>query len=97
MRRSILELDVKGLSILMNSRFLFGDVWTHYKTSPLRNLCLKLCHVYIPKWRPWQQCCFIVARDLLQRPPLWNINMTQFKTKVPEWRCFVVCGGVWCW
>ncbi len=27
----------------------------------------------------------------LPRPPLLNINMTQFKTKVPEWRCFVVC------
>ncbi len=27
----------------------------------------------------------------MQRPPLRNINMTRFKTKVPEWRCFVVC------
>ena len=31
---------------------------------------------------------------LLPRPPLRNINMTQFKTKIPEWRCFVVwCGN----
>ncbi len=29
----------------------------------------------------------------MPRPPLRNINMTQFKTKVPEWRCFVVCEG----
>ena len=25
---------------------------THYKTPPLPNLCLKLCHVYVPEWRP---------------------------------------------
>ncbi len=30
----------------------------------------------------------------LPRPPLRNINMTQFKTKVPEWRCFVVWSSV---
>ncbi len=36
------------------------------------------------------------AWQLLPRPPLRNINMTQFKTKVLEWRCFVVCKSV-CW
>ncbi len=24
---------------------------THYKTHPLWNLCLKLCHIYVPDWR----------------------------------------------
>ncbi len=32
-------------------------------------------------------------KKLLLRPPLQNINITQFKTKVPEWRYFVVCNG----
>ncbi len=31
---------------------------THYKTPPLRNLCLKLCHVYVPEWRPRQPLFF---------------------------------------
>ncbi len=30
-------------------------------------------------------------KTLLLRPPLRNINMTQFNTKIPEWKCFVVC------
>ena len=28
---------------------------SHYKTPPLLNLCLKLCHVYVPGWRPRQR------------------------------------------
>ncbi len=31
---------------------------SHYKTPPLRNLCLKLCHVYVPEWRPRQPLFF---------------------------------------
>ncbi len=31
---------------------------THYKTPPLRNLCLKLCHVYVTEWRPRQRLFF---------------------------------------
>ena len=29
-------------------------------------------------------------KTLLPRPPLWYINMTRFKTKVPGWSCFLV-------
>ncbi len=25
---------------------------THYKTPPLQKLCLELCHVFAPEWRP---------------------------------------------
>ncbi len=32
-----------------------------------------------------------IFRSVLPRPPLRNINITQFKIKVPEWRCFIVC------
>ena len=32
-------------------------------------------------------------KTLLPRPPLRNINVTQFKTKVSEWSCFAVCHG----
>ena len=31
------------------------EKYINYKTLPLRNLCLKLCHVYVPEWRPQQQ------------------------------------------
>ncbi len=36
---------------------------------------------------------FRKKKQQLPRPPLRNINMTWFKTNVPEWRCFVV----WTW
>ncbi len=39
---------------------------THYKTPPLRNLCLKLCHVYVPEWRPRQPLFFCLDTQL------WN-------------------------
>ncbi len=38
---------------------------THYKTPPLRNLCLKSCHVYVPEWRPRQQLFFSLVTLLL--------------------------------
>ncbi len=53
-----------------------------YKTPPLRNLCLKLFQVYVPEWRPQQQCFFLSysiierkKKTLLSRPPLLNINI----------------------
>ncbi len=37
---------------------------SHYKTPPLRNLCLKLCHVYVPKRRPLQPLFFCLDTQL---------------------------------
>ncbi len=38
-------------------------------------------------------CCSAITK--LLRPPPRNINMTRFKTKVPEWGYFVVCHASW--
>ncbi len=46
-------------------RYLPSCPW-HTKTPPLRNLCLESCHVYVPEWRPQQQCF------LVQMPNIWN-------------------------
>ncbi len=65
---------VQQIMTVMKKRDFFTCPKSHYKTPPLRNLCLKF---------------FLRKKAKLLRPPLWNINMTQFKAKVPEWRFFV--------
>ncbi len=42
------------IMLILTSYMTFVLSPTHYKTPPLRNLCLKLCHVYVPEWRPRQ-------------------------------------------
>ena len=37
----------------------------HYKTPPLRNLCFKLCHVYVPEWRPRQPLFFSLVNKTM--------------------------------
>ena len=43
-----------------------NDFLTHYKIPPLRNLCLKLCHVYVPEWMPRQQYFFFLSYSIIE-------------------------------
>ena len=55
-----LDLDPGSQGKSMNSWCVSfeAECITHYKTPPLRNLCLELCHVYVPEWRPRQTVLF---------------------------------------
>ncbi len=39
----------------------------HYKTPPLQNLCLKLCHVYVPEWRPRLRLFFFLKHNFFKK------------------------------
>ncbi len=83
-KEKMLIKNHKTYNILFSKHLLSTNqesLCTHYKTPPMRNLCLELCHVYVPEWRPRQECFF----------PWLLYHWTRFKTKVPEWRCFWVC------
>ncbi len=59
-RIPMLKLYVFSKAILVgiyagNRGWIFQSS-SHNKTPPLRNLCLELCHVYVPEWRPRQPC-----------------------------------------
>ncbi len=60
---------------------------THYKTPPLRNLCLKLCHVYVPEWRPRQQLFFSFKKKnipgVLFTPKRGQVMSTCFEVWLP--------------
>ncbi len=62
----IITLQFKGEPICSKfHHFIAIHSLTHYKTPPLRNLCLKLCHVYVPEWSPRQQLFF--KHDFLKK------------------------------
>ena len=65
---------------------------THYKTAPLRNLCHKLCLVYIPEWRPRQQCFLLVTQSFNSLLVGWQtFKKRLIKATVGwflEWRIF---------
>ncbi len=48
---------------------------SYYKTPPLRNLCLKLCHVYVPEWRPQQRLFFSLVTLSLNN--IWGKRLYQ--------------------
>ena len=45
-----------------------ADSMIHYKTPPLQNLSLKLCHVYLPEWRLQQQCFWLLHHWIISGP-----------------------------
>ncbi len=52
----IICMKIYDVHVTLQANVDSGQCNTQYKTPLLRNLCFKLCHVYVPEWRPRQQC-----------------------------------------